>query len=72
MVFLRAGPVLERDADALALALVLVPALIDTETAYLAASWTLSPDRTMMCGNPEFERRHGHCGLAAEPGPRKV
>ena len=25
---------------------------IDTETAYLGASWTLSPDRTMMCSNP--------------------
>ena len=30
---------------------------IDTATAYprpFRASWTLSPDRTMMCGNPEW------------------
>jgi hypothetical protein len=29
-----------------------VTAPIDTETPYLGASWTLSPDRTMMCSNP--------------------
>ena len=26
----------------------------------------------MMCGTPDCGRPHGHCGLAAEPGPRKV
>src|SRR5262249_10611582 len=35
----------------------LMVALIDTETAYpwpFRASWTLPPDGTMMCSNPEF------------------
>ena len=26
----------------------------------------------MMCATPDCGRRHGHCGLAAEPGPRLV
>ena len=26
----------------------------------------------MMGRNPEFGRCHGHCGLAAEPGPREI
>jgi hypothetical protein len=38
MRFLRAGPALEGDADALARALFLVTAPIGTETAYLGAS----------------------------------
>ena len=48
---------------------------IDTEAAYprpFRASWTLSPDRTMMRSNPELGRCHEHRGLAVEPGPREV
>ena len=26
----------------------------------------------MMYATPDCGRRHGHCGLAAEPGPREV
>src|SRR5262249_57221161 len=36
----------------------LIVALIDTESAYLRRSWTLSMDRTMMCSNPEFGAHH--------------
>ena len=34
--------------------------------------WTLSSGGMMMRSNPEFGRRHGRRGLAAEPGPWKV
>jgi hypothetical protein len=38
-----------------------VVALIDTpsRTGLLGTRWTPSPDRSMMCSNPEFGRRHG-------------
>src|SRR6185437_7640549 len=34
--------------------------------------WTRPPGCTMMCAIPDCGRRHGHCGLAAEPRPREV
>jgi hypothetical protein len=34
--------------------------------------WTPSQPRQMICATPDSRRRHGHCGLAAEPGPWKV
>jgi hypothetical protein len=36
------------------------------DTAASGPSWTLSPDRTMMCAR-DFGRHHGRRGLAAEP-----
>ena len=43
---------------------VLTMAPIDTAAS--GPSWTLSPDRTMMCAR-DFGRHHGRRGLAAEP-----
>jgi hypothetical protein len=34
--------------------------------------WTPSRPGQMICAAPDRRRRHGHCGLAAEPGPREV
>ena len=51
---------------------VLTPTLIDTENHPFGTSWTLCPDRTMMCCNPELGAPNGRRGLAAEPGPREI
>jgi hypothetical protein len=37
------------------------------------AAWTPALSGIMMCATPDRGRaRYGHCGLAAEPGPREV
>ena len=41
--------------------------------SHISASWTHPPRQTMMCARPLIAGAgYGHCGLAAELGPRKV
>jgi hypothetical protein len=37
-----------------------------------STAWTLALPQGTMVATADCERRHGHCGLAAEPGPREV